>query len=601
MSQRPDSLFSTLPLPDLEECLSTAWQKNTLLCWHKGKAIHTRQWLTAIAATRALIAKHQSMHWVLCSEDSYQFSIGLIALLAEQRDIALPGNSQAGTLTELAEHHQAILSDKTVSRFMHSELIQTNTDDSHLAVSPPVCRIDPQATIVVYTSGSTGKPKAIIKKLRHFIAEAQCLEQLWGQQIDQCRVLSTISHQHIYGLLFRLLWPLLAGRPFYSHYCQYPEELLANCQHSAAAVLVSSPAFLSRLPDSSVMQQLNDKFSMVFSSGGPLANQHALAIYQHWQLPVTEVYGSSETGGIAWRRQVSTNAVPWQRFPLVDIQLDKDSAALLVKSPFVCNDDWFTTGDSAEFLSDQADSRQFFLRPRLDRTVKIEEKRVTLNELEERLGNHDYVRLARVFVMDGERQQLAAVIELSPCGIMQLKKSSKHAFNQTLRNYLAHYFDRVVLPRKWRYLDSLPFNSQGKINQQELIQLFMPKQKISEQASRMMSKVTGQEETEDGLILSLSIDKDLAFFPGHFPGHPIVPGVVQLKWAEHFGQRYFPIQGEFIRLEAVKFQHILGAGENTRLQLNYNFESHKLSFRFYDSSHRFSSGRMVFSGPQHDA
>ena len=64
-----------------------------------------------------------------------------------------------------------------------------------------------------------------------------------------------------------------------------------------------------------------------------------------------------------------------------------------MKSPFVCNDDWFTTGDSAELAPELQNTRTFFLKPRLDRTVKIEEKRVTLSELEERLANHDYVRI----------------------------------------------------------------------------------------------------------------------------------------------------------------------------------------------------------------
>lgn len=125
--------------------------------------------------------------------------------------------------------------------------------------------------------------------------------------------------------------------------------------------------------------------------------------------------------------------------------------------------------------------------------------------------------------------------------------------------------------------------------------------KNSPHTSQMLSDVTRLEQVSDGLVLSLNINKNLAFFPGHFPGHPIVPGVVQLKWAEHFAQQYFSIKGQFTRLEAVKFQHVLTAGTNTKLWLSYSVDGNKLSYRFYSELLVFSSGRMVFSGVADDA
>ena len=49
---------------------------------------------------------------------------------------------------------------------------------------------------------------------------------------------------------------------------------------------------------------------------------------------------------------------------------------------------------------------------------------------------------------------------------------SEFSLNYLLRKYLLDYFEPVLLPRKWRYLDRLPFNSQGKLNKKEIYNLF---------------------------------------------------------------------------------------------------------------------------------
>jgi len=60
------------------------------------------------------------------------------------------------------------------------------------------------------------------------VPDVNCLvkEDLWGETLGKLPVISTVSHQHIYGLLFRLLWPFSSGRVFQLATHTYPEHLL---------------------------------------------------------------------------------------------------------------------------------------------------------------------------------------------------------------------------------------------------------------------------------------------------------------------------------------------------------------------------------------
>jgi acyl-coenzyme A synthetase/AMP-(fatty) acid ligase len=108
--------------------------------------------------------------------------------------------------------------------------------------------IDPQAPLTLYTSGSSGAPKPIRKTLAQFSAEVHTLEKQWGALAGNATVLGSVPHHHIYGLLFRLLWPLAAGRPFDRAISIEPQHLQARIAQCGPSVVVSTPAQLSRWP-----------------------------------------------------------------------------------------------------------------------------------------------------------------------------------------------------------------------------------------------------------------------------------------------------------------------------------------------------------------
>jgi 3-hydroxymyristoyl/3-hydroxydecanoyl-(acyl carrier protein) dehydratase len=100
----------------------------------------------------------------------------------------------------------------------------------------------------------------------------------------------------------------------------------------------------------------------------------------------------------------------------------------------------------------------------------------------------------------------------------------------------------------------------------------------------------------DGAELELVVPHDLHFVRGHFPGAPVVPGVVQIKWAITLAQQYLAIGDGFTAMENVKFQRVMTPKSRITLTLDYASAARKLYFSFASGAVRYSSGRIVL-GP----
>jgi 3-hydroxymyristoyl/3-hydroxydecanoyl-(acyl carrier protein) dehydratase len=93
--------------------------------------------------------------------------------------------------------------------------------------------------------------------------------------------------------------------------------------------------------------------------------------------------------------------------------------------------------------------------------------------------------------------------------------------------------------------------------------------------------------------IGIVVPHDLAFTQGHFPGMPVVPGVVQLKWALDLARRCLGVSGRFVGCENVKFQRVLTLGTRATLKLEHIEASGKLAFTFESAAARYSSGRVL--------
>jgi acyl-coenzyme A synthetase/AMP-(fatty) acid ligase len=179
-----------------------------------------------------------------------------------------------------------------------------------------------------------------------------------------------------------------------------------------------------------------------------------------------EILGSTETGGVAWRRQ--DRSLLWQPLPEVCCSVDAGSGCLAVQSAHLGQADAFVMGDR---IALQDDGR-FELLGRADRLLKVEGKRVSASEMENRLAAHPWVTAAVVTLLQGRREEVAAAVVLNEVGRAALANNGKLAVNQTLRDHLLLAFERPVLPRRWRYPAELPRNAQGKLVMADLVALF---------------------------------------------------------------------------------------------------------------------------------
>lgn len=94
---------------------------------------------------------------------------------------------------------------------------------------------------------------------------------------------------------------------------------------------------------------------------------------------------------------------------------------------------------------------------------------------------------------------------------------------------------------------------------------------------------------------ALQVDGEHPAYQGHFPGHPVLPGVVQVDWALRLGAEAFGPLGAFRSLEHLKFQAIIEPDEPLELRLGWNPERRELAFEYLGAAGPKSKGFARFA------
>lgn len=559
-----------------------------IVAWRAGQAVSNRAFLGRVADWSKLLQTSAGERFALFHGDAVEFAAALLGGWQARKTMVLPGDILPATYAALRASVAGFLGE------FPSDLrpLAAPLGDENL-VLPQFAALDPDFVgVVLYTSGSTGAAQPVDKKLRQLAAEVAHLESQFGAQLAGADIVSTVSHQHIYGLLFNILWPLAAGRRIHAGSFTWFENLVTTLAQGDAA-LVSSPAHLSRLPENPGWKRAAQRLRAIFSSGGPLALDAAQECQRLLgQLPI-EVYGSSETGGIAWRQQQSGARQPWTALPGVEWRLgDSDGGdgvekILAVRSAHLPDQDWFDTAD----LVQDAGAGKFVLAGRVDRIAKIEGKRISLSKIDGLLDASPWVATARTVGLDGRRQRVAAFIVPSNLGWRALGALGRRAFTRQLRGLLVDAIEPVGLPRLWRYLEALPVNGQGKTSQRDLLALLEAKPApITEPHARLL------ERQGERAVFELVAPRELVYFDGHFTGQPILSGVVQVDWAIALGRRCFDLPPRFHAIQMLKFQRLILPETRFELELIYQAASATLSFKITTELGTHASGRIVFGG-----
>ncbi len=111
---------------------------------------------------------------------------------------------------------------------------------------------------------------------------------------------------------------------------------------------------------------------------------------------------------------------------------------------------------------------------------------------------------------------------------------------------------------------------------------------------KIWPEVLADNIDENQIALQLLIPKDLDYFNGHFPGAPILAGVVQLHWAVEYAKKYFSLtELEVQNIEVMKFQVVIIPGQKLNLTLSRK-TNNKVLFSYASDKGQHASGRIVF-------
>ncbi|MEP4888963.1 MAG: AMP-binding protein [Aliiglaciecola sp.] len=543
-----------------------------------GKHLSVEEFMANVYRWQHTLSQYSGQRWVVYHSDPYEFLSILYALWYLKKVACVPGDNRPATITRLLNHADGGVGE------IDNGITQESASELQGFANFDFPRIDNQQVAVeLYTSGSSGEPKAIIKTIGQLESELQSLEQQFPAK-PGAQILSTVSHQHLYGLTFRLLRPFSSGQPFLTELCEYTEDIFNYAQPLTQFVLVASPSHISRVNELLAWSSMKAECLNIFSAAAPLKKADALRMSKLLDAPLLEIYGSSETGVIAWRSQSDNDGeAHWQRLPHVIFEIDEQEQ-VKVCSAFV--------DKSSPYLNDKLNiyaDGSFELKGRSDQIVKIEGKRVSLNAIESVLIAHNWVFEAKAFSLVRKRTEVAVVLTLTKVGEVQLMQMGRAKVIKTLRNLLLSNFETIVIPRRWRFVDTMPYNQQGKVTMASLHALMEQPALLKWPIIKSVDKNTAE------IKIACVIPTGLVYFDGHFDQAPILPGVVQVHWAQKYAAEYFAIAGRFSHLEVIKFSNIIQPDDQIEIVLTFNPQKQKVSFSYRSDKGLHSSGRICFA------
>ncbi len=95
------------------------------------------------------------------------------------------------------------------------------------------------------------------------------------------------------------------------------------------------------------------------------------------------------------------------------------------------------------------------------------------------------------------------------------------------------------------------------------------------------------------------VDHDSPWFSGHFPDHPILPGIAQLKMVADVIARARQEPLRIARLHRVKFKRIVKPGERLDIHATATKSGSLYAFRITHETEDVCSGTMALDDQQH--
>ena len=105
-----------------------------------------------------------------------------------------------------------------------------------------------------------------------------------------------------------------------------------------------------------------------------------------------------------------------------------------------------------------------------------------------------------------------------------------------------------------------------------------------------------QERGERELVRRLRVPRDLAALEGHFPGAPLVAGVVQLGWVMEAARELLEADPVIVAFESLRFRDALAPEQELRLLVELTDARDVVRFRLDAGARSFLAGRVRLAG-----
>jgi acyl-coenzyme A synthetase/AMP-(fatty) acid ligase len=409
------------------------------------------------ASLRVMFVEMETEGTAVClaAENKAIIAASLLASLAGGPTLLLPYSFSANALSQLQQTTNFTIAISDTAREFPQGVKVICPQAGRAEKIPITPQLSPPAALLkIFTGGSTGTPQVWSKSWENIFCEGLFLAKTYGVSGKDC-ILATIPPYHIYGLLFSVILPLVSGATVVNETPSFPNEIVRVAEETQVTLLASVPAHYRVLRDKTM------KLRLAFSSAGMLDAKDNEIFSQQNSNGIVEVYGSTETGGIATRNR-SLGEAFFTPFPTIAWKII--DSRLAVHSPFISSDlpvdatGFFTTNDRV----DARGSGHFSLEGRTDTVTKVGGKRVDLEEISLLIKHEAGVTDCAVMALPesgGRGHRIGALIQGDTANTKMIKKK------------LADSLELYALPRRIKKIDQIPMTKNGKYDWLAIAQL----------------------------------------------------------------------------------------------------------------------------------
>ncbi len=402
------------------------------------------------ASLRAALAgpEHQGVAVCLAAENKATIAAALLASLAGGPSLLLPYAFSVQALAKMQQATGFVTAISDVEREFPAGvqvICPKSTGPAEILVGG---QSSPRAELLkIFTGGTTGAPQVWAKTRENVFSEGFYHARRYGVTEQDC-IMATIPAYHIYGLLFSVVVPLVSSATVVEETPSYPNEIAQLVKENEITIFASVPAHYRVLRE----VKLNSSLRLAFSSAGMLDAADNGAFCQRNKKGVVEVYGSTETGGIATRNRhlgeeyfTPFATIDWK---IIEGQLAVRSAYISPELP-IDEEGFFTASDRVEAIS----RSEFALKGRADTVTKVGGKRVDLEEVRLLIKNEPGVIDCVVMALPetgGRENQIGALIQ------------GANVDAETIRRRLTDSLEPYALPRRIKTVERIPVKNNGK-------------------------------------------------------------------------------------------------------------------------------------------